>query len=171
MAGRVRVVKDRSKAYQKTLESLAGARVKVGILGSKAAEPHKDQDGKATALSVVEVGIVHEFSATFTNRAGSVQEIPMRSFIRQPVERMRPLIRKQLVRYAKKAVRGETDPEKAMEFIGAWVASLLADGVRKGLPVQPLAESTKKKRRGSVYVPLFDTGQLASSISYEVEKR
>jgi len=164
---KVRVTKDRTKAYRARLDALAGKSVRVGILGSKASASH----GDGSPLTVAEVAVIHEFGATFTNRAGNVQEIPMRSFIRTPVEAMRPQIRQQLVRAGRRSIEGAMEPEQVMEFIGSWIANLLADGVRKGLPVEPLRDSTKAKRRGGVYVPLFDTGQLASSISYEVKPR
>lgn len=162
MGVRVRVVKDRLPKYQQTLEALSRRSVRVGILGSKAEERHKDEAGEPTPITVAELAVIHEFGTA---------TIPARSFIRVPVDSIRPLIREQLVKYAHRSVEGGAAPEKAMEFVGAWVASLLANGIRKGLPVAPLAEATKRRRRGKVAIPLFDTGQLASSISYEVVER
>src|SRR5690606_11039572 len=128
-----------------------------GILGEKAASTHGDEAGAPT---MAEVAVMHEFG---TDR------IPMRSLIRTPLERVKAETHAMERRLAMKVYRGTMTSKEASEFLGAWAAGLLSDGVRKGLPVPPLAESTKAARRGSVHVPLFDTGQLASSISYEVK--
>src|SRR5690606_6553207 len=109
MGVRDRGVKDRRPKYRQTLEALSRRTVRVGILGSKAEERHKDEAGEPTPITVAELAVIHEFGTA---------TIPARSFIRVPVDSIRPLIREQLVKYARRSVEGVAAPEKAMEFVG-----------------------------------------------------
>lgn len=158
MTVRVRLVKDRTAALRKRLEPVT---VRVGILGSKAEERHKDEAGEPTPITVAELAVIHEFGTA---------TIPARSFIRAPVDRLRPVAMTMIRRLAERVRRGEMTQEQAAEWLGSWAAGVLSDGVRKGLPVEPLAEATKRRRRGKVAIPLFDTGQLASAITWEVSR-
>ena len=138
-----------------------GPRVRVGILDD---EPKKVAPGdEPTPLSLVEIAGIHEFGAP---DAG----IPQRSFIRATVDQRADDIARLLQVQAQKAIEGKITAEQALEQTGAKVVSWVQRTITSQIP-PPLAPATlaKKTVNGRVgNVPLVNTGQLKSSITYVV---
>lgn len=134
------------------------ARVRVGILAD---EPKETEDGDTSPLSLVEIAAIHEFGAP---AAG----IPQRSFIRGTVDEKRHEIEQLQFAQAKRIVLGQVDPDHAVEQLGAKVAAMMQRRIAQGIP-PPNAPETVERKGSST--PLIDTGQLRSSLSYELVKK
>ena len=130
-------------------------RVRVGVLAD---EPKKESEGGA---SLLEVAAVHEFGAP---AAG----IPQRSFIRGTVDEKLPEIHALQASQARRILTGNVTPEIAVEQIGMRVKGFIQQRISAGIE-PPLADSTIERKNGKT-TPLIDTGQLRTSIAYQVEK-
>ena len=130
-----------------------GARVKVGILADA---PKREQDGTGS-MSLLEVAAVHEFGGG---------DVPQRSFIRATVDEQRPEIERLQHKLAAQVFAGKLDPSSALELLGAKVAAMIQNRIAEG--IGPALKPETVERKGSS-VPLVDTGQLRSSITWKVE--
>lgn len=149
-------VSDVDKGYAALVRKIGGLdrlAILVGIFEREGSAPHDDD-----ALTILEVASMHEFGT---------DTIPQRSFLRawfdEHLERAREALRRLLVQ----ALEGKITPEQAVERFGLWVKGEIQKRIAQGIP-PPLAESTIEKKGSSV--PLVDTGQLRSSITFKVEK-
>lgn len=155
MSSRV-TIKDRgAKALLERARELAqGAKVRVGVLND---QPKKEREG-SSKLSLVEVAAIHEFGAPGA-------DIPQRSFIRATVDEKASEIQALQVSLAGQIIAGEVTPDAALEMLGAKVAAMcqarIAQGIGPALHPDTIAKKGSSK-------PLVDTGQLRSSITYEV---
>ena len=164
--------------------------IKVGIIGSAAS-----QKIEGAELTMAELGAVHEFGAriavtdkmrAFLNYMGihlkkdtAEIEIPIRSFLREAL----------LTPEGKKALQvwDASEKEALIEYLNndSISAEVLANTIgKKGLDRvlnafdtggfgkwDPITEFTRKHRKGaSDNPPLDSTGDLKSSISYEVKE-
>ena len=129
-------------------------RVRVGVLADAPKEGAED-----SGLSLLEVAAVHEFGAP---EAG----IPQRSFIRATVDARAGDIEKVQKAVAARALSGAITPDQALDQIGAKVASFMQATINNGI-APALAEETVERKGSSK--PLVDTGQLKSSITWQVE--
>jgi hypothetical protein len=148
MAAHVESKDHGADALVKALRSVKGAELRVGILD-------KGDDDHA-GLTVAELAAIHEFGLG----------VPERSFIRgwydENIDQIRELIKKQLARVA----RGEVSEVNAWKQLGALFVAQIQKRIVERIP-PPLAESTIKAKGSDV--PLVDTGQLKSSITFKVE--
>lgn len=152
MSTRVKTVKDNTKLVQQAIRALKGKVVKVGILGDKAA---RDEG----PLNNVALGAIHEFGAPEKN-------IPERSFLRSTANEHRDEYVKQLV--PKNLFTRTQDFDKQLALLGEKAASDIKRKIKEGIP-PPLQPATIKSKGSSK--PLVDTGQLITSISYQVTKK
>lgn len=150
-------VKDRgAKAFVDRLRELgAGTKVRVGVLDDG---PKRERDGASGPLSLLEVAALHEFGAP---AAG----IPQRSFVRATADEKRTEIGDLQVALATRVVNGKVAPEQALDLMGAKVASMVQAKIVEGI-APPLAPETVARKGSSV--PLVDTGQLKSAITWKV---
>ncbi len=158
MAGPVRVsvkIKDVDKGYKdmmKRVNDAKSASIEVGIMGDKGGSPKTGGPG----LTVLDVATFHEFGLG----------VPERSFIRGWYDVFQPTARKQIHAMLESVVKGKRTKAQAMELLGVrWVAEI-QKFIAEGTNLKPLARITILRKGSSV--PLVDTGQLKSSITYRV---
>lgn len=144
----------------KQAKAAAGAEVRIGVPDSTPAM-ERDADGnkRPTGTPLWLVAAAHEFG---------LGRVPERPAFRNGITYKKP----QLVNFIKKRLhavtQGRMTLEQAMDETGAKVAGLIQEGIAENtLGLAPLSDETKE-RKGSD-VPLFDTGQLTQSITYEVK--
>lgn len=168
---RIRIGKDRVDEFKKRMEEIEAHKVVVGVLGEKAAEKSKGGGG----ITVGEIAVVHEFGATITLANGGTAIIPKRSFLREPIDRMRGELESRLAKLLMQSAEGKIDPKAALDQAGMFLQLSLVDGIRKGLPVEPLKKATVRRRARkdgtTSSTPLFNTGQLSSAIAHKVVER
>lgn len=149
-------VKDRDHGYKGLLNRVYGTKkppvIKVGVFDRDGDQPHGDDE-----VTVLEVAMWNEFGT---------DTIPERSFIRawfdENRERCRTAVRKML----EGVVAGKYKREQAIELVAQRFVGEIQRRMARGIP-PPNAPATIA-RKGSDK-PLIDTGQLRSSISYEVD--
>lgn len=143
-----------ANAWAKLLRRTQSMRVRVGVIGDKAAASSKGGGN----LTVGEVASFNEFGLG----------VPERSFIREAVDDKEQLI-KQKLRSIAEAIR--KDPRKSVKVglgqFGNWLAGGMKQRIEDWIP-PPNAPATIA-RKGSD-TPLVDTGQLRSSITYDIEE-
>ncbi len=123
----------------------------IGVLsgaGGKGDHAH----GKAR-ISVAELAAIHEFGLG----------VPERSFLRGWLAEKGANVGEALVRLTKRHGPGPI----ALELWGQWAAGSIQQRIAKQIP-PPLAKVTIDRKGSSI--PLIDTGQLRSSITYRVAR-
>jgi hypothetical protein len=148
------------KAIVERVGSLSKASVRVGVLEDRAGEAKRARgESEVRGLTILEVATVHEFGAP---AAG----IPARSFIRGTVDEREGEIRADQHRLAVQYLSGKIAIRKALDVLGARVAAKIQQRIARGI-TPPLLPRTVARKGSSK--PLVDTGQLRSSITWEVE--
>lgn len=130
------------------IERLEG--VKVGVLSRDFDAATKD--GKT---SVGLIATVHEFGLG----------VPRRSWLRDWFDGSRARAQSAMVTLLQK---NPTNVERAFEQLGLWAVGQIQQRIARRIP-PPNSDATIA-RKGSD-VPLIDTGQLRSSITYQVVKK
>lgn len=148
--------KDRGwDAIRSNVKRADGAVVAIGIQGPEAgAVVHDD-----TALSNVELGVIHEFGAP---GAG----IPERSFIRSTFDAKVGEWTRLMVDVAEKIY--DTPPAvplRLLDITGQKVRADIINAINQGIP--PALQQATIDAKGSSK-PLIDTGQLKGSITHKV---
>lgn len=156
-------VTDRDNGWRALVErigSLAKASVKVGVLEDHAGEAKRTRGKSAVkGLTLLQVATVHEFGAP---AAG----IPARSFVRGTVDEQESAIRADQRKIAVAVLSGKLDLRRGLDQLGARVAARIQQRIARGI-APPLKQRTIERKGSST--PLVDTGQLRSSITWEVE--
>ena len=148
------------KALVERVGSLSKASVKVGVLSDRAGEAKRARgESPVKGLTVLEVAKVHEFGAP---AAG----IPARSFLRGTVDEQDSEIRADQHKIAVAVISGRLDLRRGLDQLGARVAAKIQQRIARG--IEPPLQARTIARKGSSK-PLVDTGQLRSSITWEVE--
>jgi len=150
----------------------SGLRVRVGVLDDGAKQekrPRAAQSKKARVrakaasqsraqrMSLLEVAVVHEFGAG---------HVPARSFIRATIDEKRGEIEQLQGLLAKQILEGKVTPEDALGIVGTKVAAWCQTRIAAGI-APPLKPATIARKGSSV--PLVNTGQLKSAITWRVE--
>jgi hypothetical protein len=146
-------ITDRDKGAAKLIAALLekGA-LSVGILGEDGGESHGD-------LTVAEVAEFHEFG---------LGNNPRRSFLADWVTEKHDEIRNVVIKGGQSLVRRQIPSVSTLlEQFGAWADGSIQKRIADQIP-PPLSEETIARKGSSV--PLIDTGQLRSSISYRVDQ-
>lgn len=138
-------------------EIAQGRTVKVGILEDA---PKEERGGETSALSLVEVALLHEFGAP-------ARGIPQRSFIRATIDEHAAEIRTLLTATAARALEGLITPQQALDQVGAKVAGWVQTRITAGI-APPLKAATIARKGSSK--PLVDSGQLKSAITWKVSE-
>lgn len=132
--------------------SAGNYQIHVGVQGQKAQASHG-------SLTVGELAAIHEFGLG----------VPERSFLRAWFDANQPKIENDMRAATRQILLGRLTPDKASELLGMrWVGQIqtfIADG-----KVEPALSPSTVKSKGSS-VPLIDTGQLRSAITYLVRNR
>jgi hypothetical protein len=148
-------VTDTDRGYRKRVAAIIGAGpvdTIVGVIGEKASADHE-------GITVGELAEIHEFGLG----------VPERSFLRAWFDQNREKVIVRLRAAHRKVLLGELTPQRAGEIIGLWAVGEIQRFIADG-KVKPALDPRTVVAKGSS-VPLIDTGQLRSAISYAVEAR
>ena len=96
--------------------------------------------------------------------------VPERRPIRLSMEKNSAKYAKRFQQAIDKALRDEIDVDTALKSIGEEGAGDVKITIMNGL-TPPLASSTVRARKNNSDTPLYDTGELVNSITYEVRKK
>jgi len=129
--------------------------IRVGVMGSKAAESKSVRGGGQSDTTVIDVATKHEFGIG----------VPKRSFIADWADESEPEARRRL-RKAAERIATVGDLDKEINRFGLWAQGSIVQRITSRID-PPLSQATVD-RKGSD-VPLVDTGQLKSSITYDVD--
>lgn len=165
MSGKVTDTDRGAKAFAERIKALAAstARVRVGVLADAPKQEHASvgaEGGTAAPkpVTLIEVAGWHEFGAPDAN-------IPQRSFIRGTVDEKRDDIARLEAVLLENVVTGKITEDQALDQLGAKVAGMVQTRISQGIP-PALAQATIDRKKSSV--PLVDTGQLRSAITWQV---
>jgi len=156
----------------RSFKHVHGSYVKVGLQGQTG---QKTYGTKWDTVTVVDLGVIHEFGATVRKETYSIT-IPERSFLRNTFDENFLKWRKyttevffdMLTRYF--ASNYMTALSKALDLIGFRLVSDIKMRIRQGIP-PPNAPSVyaRKLAKGKgvgTPVPLIDTGRMMNSITH-----
>lgn len=159
-------VKDKDHGYKKLVERVAKqgrVSVTVGIHEAEGSKPHEDEEGKASALTVEDVAVFHEFGLG----------VPQRSFLRAWADENEAANKVRLQKIAQAVLRGAIpSADVGLDRFGLYAVGSIQRRIKARID-PPLAKSTIKKKtvqgkKGDV--PLINTGQLWTSITHRVVK-
>lgn len=154
-------ISDKDKGLKALIEravSLGRASVKVGVLQDRAGEAKRARDeSDVEGLTILEVATAHEFGT---------DTIPARSFIRGTVDEQIAEISETQRKLAIAVLSGKLEIGRALAQLGANVEGRIKKRIARG--INPPLDARTIARKGSSK-PLVDTGQLRSSITWEVE--
>lgn len=144
---------DTDRGAKRLAKLLADGALSVGVLGGDASKGHEDSD-----LTVGEIAEIHEFG---------LGTAPRRSFLADWVDEKKDEITEVIVK-GSRALAARKVPSRValLEQIGAWAVGSIQERISNG--IEPPLDAATIKRKGSS-VPLIDTGQLRSSITYRVD--
>jgi hypothetical protein len=146
-------IKDNRRDFdrlQKELAKLAHADISLGVQGSEASQMH----GTSNA-TVADIAAFHEFGLG----------VPQRSFLRGWADEDKDRIAKVMQNVLKVVTKGKMSAEQGLNQAGAIFVGWIQLRISNRIP-PPLASSTIARKKSDV--PLIDTGQLRSSITYRV---
>lgn len=160
MTARVTDTDRGARALAESLRALGKARVRVGVLAD-APKKTGTRTGKRgrqiqQAATLAEVAAAHEFGTA---------TIPQRSFIRATVDLKAGEIGALQEKLAAQVAEGKITPEVAMERLGAAAQGMVQTRIAEGIG-PALAPATVARKRSNKQ--LVDTGQLRSSVTYQV---
>jgi len=140
-------------------ESGKESAVFVGYLRSSGVYKPKVKGGKAKALTVAQLGAIHEFGSS------DGKHPPMRSFMRATESKNRAKIVALCSKLLNLVIDGHKGEKAALGTLGEYVKNLMKTTIQKGVP--PALKASTIARKGSSK-PLIDTGQLINSIDWQV---
>jgi hypothetical protein len=124
----------------------------VGVQGRLGAETHR-----GSLLSVAQIAEIHEFGL------GQAE----RSWLRDWYDANQQLIKEDLRKVGRGILLGRFTREQGLELLGAKYVGQIQARIAAGIP-PALTEATIQKKGSSV--PLIDTGQFRSAITYILSK-
>lgn len=127
----------------------AGSAVDVGVIGDKAGRSYEDGVTVADVMEWAEFGIGQ----------------PMRSWLRDWIDRNRDEVQRVSRSEYQRVLRGAQTKEQALARLGVWIVGQIQAWIATGI-APPNAESTIARKGSST--PLIDTGQARSSITSRV---
>lgn len=149
-------VRDRDRGANALLRAMRKRpKVRVGVMGSKASEAKSVRGGGKSDTTVIDVATKHEFGIG----------VPRRSFIADWADESEAEARRRL-RKAAERIESPEDLDKELNKFGLWAVGDIVQRITRRID-PPISQATED-RKGSD-VPLVDTGQLKSSITYDVD--
>lgn len=130
-------------------------KIRVGVMGSKASEAKSVRGGGVSDTTVIDVATKHEFGLG----------VPRRSFIADWADESEAEARRRL-RKAAERIESPGDLDKELNKFGLWAVGDIVQRITRR--IDPPNSQATEDRKGSD-VPLVDTGQLKSSITYDVD--
>ena len=156
--------KDNRKAldrFKRKIDSVEKMRLRVGVIGPKASAPHR-----GSKMTVAEIAAFHEFGF-------SAPKVPKRSFIRGWFDKKpQRFYADQLNKAVQDGIKS-SNVRAQVGRLGALYQGQIQDFISQGIK-PPLAASTIKRRAAKgisvdKVTPLIDTGQLRTSITWDIE--
>ncbi len=144
------IIRDRDRGWKKLGRTIRDRRVRYVDVGVMA-----EHDMRSDNVGNVMLAMVHEFGLG----------VPERSFIRDMIDKNQLEYIKFINRIAYQVAIGRVTKKVALMLLGAKVEADMKAYVRAG--VEPPNHPITIEKKGSS-TPLIDTGQLLSSIDYEV---
>ena len=126
--------------------------VKVGVFGEDAEKSHRQGQG-----TVGHIASIHEHGVG----------VPRRSFIRDTIDENSVEIARRVVKMTQAVIINRVTLAEALDVFGLSIQGDIQQRMADGIPPE-LDERTKARKRDPNSKPLIDTGQLRSSVSYEV---
>jgi hypothetical protein len=148
---KVRDIDNGYKALLKKIKEAKKASITVGVH-----QKEGDASHEKGSLSVLDVGTFHEFGLG----------VPERSFIRGWFDENQKWCNTFISGMLRSVVEGKREFSQTLEQIGLKFVGSVQERISNRIP-PPLAASTIKAKGSDV--PLIDTGQLRTSITYKVE--
>lgn len=152
-------VTSRDRGYNALVKRAIGMHpvtIAAGILAKDGESAKKGTD----ALTLIQVAVWNEFGT-------SDERVPERSFIRAWFDEQEPDLRAKLTILMRQVVAGKLTREQALDQMGLYCVGAIQKRMAEG--VGPANAPSTVKAKGSS-TPLVDTGQLRSSISFEVRE-
>jgi hypothetical protein len=144
--------------HARIARAAAGASVRVGLLGEKAAQVHEAEDGEpSSGITVGELGEIFEF--------GLGQ--PIRSWLRGYVDAEREQITERLRRVAKQVKAGAMTPEQGLDLVGLSIVGGIVQRIQAGI-APPVTAATQRRKGEDKTTALINSGQFVGSISHVV---
>jgi hypothetical protein len=150
------MIRERDNGAKKFLQQLRPARVRVGVMSDDGAKPKQGRSGGVAVDTVADVATMHEFGIG----------VPRRSFIADWADEALSAAQGRLRKAAQRIAKGG-DEALELERFGLWAQGEIQKRMSKGIP--PALSPVTIARKGAD-IPLIDTGQLRSSITYEVKR-
>lgn len=149
-------ITDRDRGFQKVLRNVnaaaRGQTARVGVLGSDGEAAHGD-----STLTVAAVAFFHEMGLG----------VPERSWLRAWFDENESRIKADISRATRVVIRGRMTADQALSQLAARYVGEIQQRIADG--INPPLEQSTIDRKGSD-VPLIDTGQLRSAISWVLER-
>jgi len=139
-----------AKALLESVSKMKSQTLRVGILADAGAEDHG-------GISMADVATFHEFGT---------ETIPQRSFIRGWFDEQEASNRAAIRTQYKRVLKGELTVDEAFGQLGALFVARIQQRIVDR--IQPPLKAKTIQRKASD-VPLVDTGQLKSSVTWEVQ--
>lgn len=130
-------------------------KIRVGVLGQTASAAKEEHDGGFAEDTVADVASKHEFGIG----------VPRRSFIADWADESEPEAKRRLRKAAERLVEGG-DVDREIRRFGSWAVGQIQMRISRRID-PPLAQVTIDQKGSDV--PLIDTEQLRSSITYDVD--
>jgi hypothetical protein len=146
-------IKDIDKGYKALMAEIhkRGIQLSVGVHEAEGSDEHSGD------LTILDIATIHEFG---------LGNSPERSFIRGWADEKTDEHRTTLGQLGTAVLERKLTIELALERFGVLAVAQVQDRIRSG--IEPELEQATIARKGSS-TPLIDSGQLRSSISYEVK--
>lgn len=144
------IVRDRDRGWKKLRSMLRDRKaeyVDVGVMS--------EHDMRSDDVGNLMLALVHEFGLG----------VPERSFIRDTIDQNTSKYISFIKALAGQVVIGRISKKTALTLLGAKVEADMKKLIRSG--IEPALDPVTVARKGSS-TPLIDTGQLVSSLDYEV---
>lgn len=142
----------------------------VGVQGAKAAVKHGEKPKRKNpetvepektdepqGPTVAEIAEAHEFGLG----------VPERSWLRSWFDEHQNEIKEDIRKVTRGVLMGKISREQALKLLGVKYQGQIQKRISDGKITPPLSDYTKDKKGSSV--PLIDTGQLRSAISWKLE--
>ena len=146
-------IKDVDRGYRALVDrifTLGNPTVSVGVFEADGAQTYDD------GITIAAVAAIHEFGLG----------VPERSFLRGWFDENLERAHEAMSRLLLSVVAGKRTKEQALELFGLWVQGEVQKRIASG--ISPELSAATIKRKGSS-TPLIDTGQLRSSITYQID--
>lgn len=148
-------MKDVDKGYRKLVKMIAESgqgEISVGIQAAEGDEEAKNNPGK----TILDIATYNEFGLG----------VPERSFIRAWFDSHAAQNNRAIAAILKQVYKGKISLEQGLERLGLFFVGSMQKRISDG--IEPPNAASTIKRKGSSK-PLIDTGQLRSSITYQIQ--